>query len=121
MSIQLCRVAVAGDDASASYCSDDKYFKGDHDLKASIKAVLGGLLEKTTASADSDIESKMQHPADNPRVYGAAFCEKSPTEACAHCLRVAKKQLLRGCDHTAGAEFYSELCYLRFEIYNFLN
>ncbi|CAI0561289.1 unnamed protein product [Linum tenue] len=121
MALSLLLTVVVADDPSAIYCSDDKYFKGDHELKASIKAVLGQLLEQTTASGDSDIETKLQHPADKPRVYGAAFCEKSPPESCKHCLRAAKKELLHGCDHTAGAEFYSELCYLRFEIYNFLS
>ncbi|CAL1412312.1 unnamed protein product [Linum trigynum] len=99
----LLTVVVADDDPSATYCSDDNCF------------------EQTTASGDSDIETKLQHPADKPRVYGAAFCEKSPPESCKHCLRAAKKELLHGCDHAAGAEFYSELCYLRFEIYNFLS
>ncbi|CAL1380570.1 unnamed protein product [Linum trigynum] len=97
------------------------YFKGDHELKANTKILLHDLLERTTASKDSDIETKLQYPADKPHVYGAAFCQKSEPAACVACLKAAKRQLLRGCYHSAGAEFYSELCYLRYEIYNFMS
>ncbi|CAL1380569.1 unnamed protein product [Linum trigynum] len=99
------------------------YFKGDHDLKAQIKIVLQNLLEKTNyaASKESDIRSTFEYPSYDPHVYGSAFCQRSKPEDCAQCLRTAKKMLLRGCYHNSGAEFYSELCFLRFEFYNFIS
>ncbi|CAN0839741.1 hypothetical protein LINGRAHAP2_LOCUS2655 [Linum grandiflorum] len=52
-------------------------------------------------------------------VYASSFCKQSPASECKHCLRVAKSKLLQECVHAVGAQFYSELCFLRFELYDF--
>ncbi|CAL1410327.1 unnamed protein product [Linum trigynum] len=101
-------------------CSPDMYFKGDRDLKAGITAVLQNLVQNTAAS--NPLPTKFQYPADDPHVYGAAFCRwPDEPEACGQCLRMARKIVLHGCYHRAGAEFHNKLCYLRFEFYNFMD
>ncbi|CAL1408722.1 unnamed protein product [Linum trigynum] len=96
------------------------YFRGDRDLKASIAVVLQNLIQATAAPGGSEIQWGFHYPADDPHVYGASFCQSSDKPAdCGRCLRMARNMLLHGCFHGAGAEFYSELCYLRFEFYNF--
>ncbi|CAI0554121.1 unnamed protein product [Linum tenue] len=100
-------------------CSPDKYFKGDNELRTGITVVLQNLVQYSSDAGGPHLNWEFQYPADDPHVYGAAFCPWPEPEECGRCLRRARKTLLHECYHSAGAVFRSELCYMRFEFYSF--
>ncbi|CAL1408723.1 unnamed protein product [Linum trigynum] len=115
----LSAVAAGGGYLYTS-CSPDKYFKGDNELRTGITVVLQNLVQYSSSDpGGTEINWEFQYPADDPHVYGVAFCGRPEPEECRWCLRRARKMLLHACYHSAGAEFRSDLCYMRFEFYNF--
>ncbi|CAI0553771.1 unnamed protein product [Linum tenue] len=90
-------------------CSPDKYFKGDNELRTGITVVLQSLVQHSSDPGGTEINWEFQYPAADPHVYGGSFCRLPEPEECGRCLRRARKTLLHECDHSAGAEFRSEV------------
>ncbi|CAN1729069.1 hypothetical protein LINPERHAP1_LOCUS480 [Linum perenne] len=104
------------------YCNNNKYtIKDRPELKRNIPYALDQLQKSTPQkSTNSDIKYRITCPSsENPVVYASSFCKQSSSSECGHCLRVAKNKLLHQCLHAVGAQFYSELCFLRYELYDF--
>ncbi|CAN1164908.1 hypothetical protein LINPERPRIM_LOCUS33456 [Linum perenne] len=70
-------------------------------------------------ATNSDIKYRLKYPQQNAMVYASSFCKKSSASECGHCLKLASKKLLHQCAYSLGAQVYSELCFMRYELYDF--
>ncbi|CAN1298550.1 hypothetical protein LINPERPRIM_LOCUS23867 [Linum perenne] len=92
------------------------------ELRQYISNVLEQLHQITPQnSTNSDVKYEITYPPSsaNPVVYASSFCKQSPALECKRCLRIAKGDLLQECIHAVGAQVHSELCSMRYEIYDF--
>ncbi|CAN1284743.1 hypothetical protein LINPERPRIM_LOCUS18723 [Linum perenne] len=114
-------VAEEEEEIYVSYCSDYRYTRYYHpELKSYISYSLQQLCLNIPDSTNSNVKYTLPYPPASPMLYSSSFCQKSSVSACQHCLHRAKRTLLHDCNkHVIGAEFYSETCAMRFELYNF--
>ncbi|CAN0877336.1 hypothetical protein LINGRAHAP2_LOCUS11826 [Linum grandiflorum] len=105
------------------YCNNQKFSNDIHpELRRYVPRMLEQLHRITPDnSTNSAIKYGVAYPAENPVLYASSFCKQSSSSECGHCLRVAKRKLLHQCVHAIGGQVYSELCFLRFELYDFFH